>query len=91
MGAIRYVSLGWLKPLSVWRSVKKPLKSSSLAAKGGYGIKATAFRHETRFANAAPGAYRGESALVAAINQEASSTAEYARKKLQKLSHKYRG
>jgi len=89
--AVRYVSLGWLKALASWRSVSRPLKSSSLAAKGGYGIRATTFRHETRFANTAPGAFEGEDALQQAMNAEARSTAAYAAKRLSQASRRFKG
>lgn len=89
MGAVRYVSLGWLKSLSSWRSVAKPLKSNSLAAKGGYGIRATPFRHYTKFANAAPGAFRGADALEAAIAAEVSDTVNYAARSMQKAANRH--
>ena len=89
--AVRYVSLGWLKALATWRPVAKPLKSSSLAAKGGYGKKATGFSHKAVFANAAPGAWEGEDALESSINAEARDMRMYAFKKMQRLANKYKG
>jgi hypothetical protein len=91
MGAVRYVSLGWLKSLARWRSVNKPLKSSSRAAKGGYGVRANGSRHQTVFVNAAPGNKHGESALEKALDQEASSMRKYTASKLGLLAKKYKG
>ena len=65
--SVRYVSLGWLKALSKWKQVQKPLKETSIAAKEGWGKRATRFAHRTKFRNAAPGVKHGVDALKQAM------------------------
>ena len=88
--AVRYVSLGWLKPLESFQTVNKPLKPTSLAAKGGGATKANRLKHEARFWNAAPGAFEGEKALKQALSDEAANTAQFAARKMQQAANRHK-
>jgi hypothetical protein len=90
LGAVRYVSLGWLKALNEFESVTKKLKPSSIAWRDGKGKKATRFKHEARFLNAAPGAFRGRSALRNAMTKERRSMERYTARKMDRLAQRYR-
>tara|TARA_A100001234_G_scaffold205581_1_gene201364 strand:+ start:182 stop:769 length:588 start_codon:yes stop_codon:yes gene_type:complete len=89
--SVRYVSLGWLKALSKWKQVQKPLKETSIAAKEGWGKRATRFAHRTKFRNAAPGVKHGVDALKQAMDAEGKKLKEWAAKRLQKTSNRYKG
>jgi len=89
--AVRYVSLGWLKALAKWKSVRKPLKPTSIAAKEGWGKRATSFAHRTKFRNAAPGVKHGVDALEGAMEAESRKLQEWTAKRMQRLANKYKG